>query len=88
MAAAEDELELAAAGRAEDSDRLRHAPAAHVVLELPVEARHPVGVDEALVDVAELLDGPRMDFEVLGPSRRPVSRELVASKPRVDDLSA
>src|SRR5688572_10267748 len=50
---AQDELELAAARSPEQRDGLLHGASAHVVLELLVEARHPVGADQPLEDVAD-----------------------------------
>ncbi|MFN9959841.1 MAG: hypothetical protein ACK55I_42700, partial [bacterium] len=53
MAAGEQELKRAAAGLAQERDRLAVAEAAAVVLHLAVEALVPGGIDEALEDLAD-----------------------------------
>ena len=55
MAAGEQELKRSAAGFADEGDRLVVAEAAGVVLELLVEPRVPLGLDQVLNDVANEL---------------------------------
>ncbi len=69
MATGHHELEGAGCGLAEERDRLVVAPAAGVVLQLPVVTFVPTGVDDSLEDRAH--ECPLVGAVEVGVERRP-----------------